>query len=433
MKNLDFKLIPGGVIAGRVVDEDGEPVSWVQIQAVRYAYIQRGGKQLTPFGNATTDDRGLFRMHSIAPGKYYVSALYRSDMSMWGIDRSAGPQTNEGYATTYYPGTTDPVAAAAFEVAPGGEIQNVEIRLLKTRTARIRGKVTGGNPANLGPRTQIMLIPKTGMFSFRPGQAMVDAKGNFEIRGVSPGSYILRAEQFDPGGRLSCMIPIDVGEGNIEGLTLNLTSGTPLNGALKVADGKGDPGRVAVLLLPKDSPMMFSSGGPGQLKDDGTFTIPTTFAGTYEVNVNGLAEDFYVKSIRYGQEDALNKPLTLQGGSTGALEITVQSGAARLTGAVINEKKDPVRGATVVLEPASGDRKDLFKMATTDQNGTYSLAGLTPGDYRIYAFEDIEMGAYSDRDYLKEFERYGEKITVAERDAKTMELKLIPAEKVQAP
>jgi hypothetical protein len=224
-------------------------------------------------------------------------------------------------------------------------------------------------------------------------------------------------------------IPVDVSEGNVEGLVVNLAAGAPLPGVIRTSDGKGNLGNTMIYLRPRETPM-FGSGG-GRIKEDGSFSIPTVHAGNYDAMVAGLPDDFYVKSIRYGQEDALNKPLTLLPGSFGALEITVQSGAARLTGIVKNDKSDAVRGATVVLEPAHSDRKDLYKMITTDQNGSYSLAGITPGDYRVYAFEDIEQGAHQDRDYLKEFERYGDKVTVAERESKTLELKLIPADKVQ--
>jgi hypothetical protein len=225
-------------------------------------------------------------------------------------------------------------------------------------------------------------------------------------------------------------IPIDVSEGNVEGLVVNLAAGAPLPGAIRTPDGKGNFGNTMVYLRPRETPM-FGSGG-GRVKEDGSFSVPMVHAGIYDVMVGSLPDDFYVKSIRYGQEDALNKPLTLLQGSFGALEITLQNGAARLTGLVKNDKSDPVRGATIVLEPAPGDRKDLFKMITTDQNGSYSLAGITPGDYRVYAFEDLEQGAHQDRDYLKEFERYGEKITLAERESKTLEIKLIPADKLQA-
>jgi len=430
LDDLNFRLTPGGVISGRILDDEGEPVVWAQVQVLRYSYLQ-GSKQLTPFNGATTDDRGMFRMHSLAPGKYLISATFRGDMNMWGVDRTPGNRADEGFAATYYPGTSDPATAASVEVAAGGEIQNLDIRLIKTVTARVKGRIIGGNPAQFGPRTMISMFPRNspmyGMPFSRGGP--VDAKGNFELRGVSSGSYIVRAEQFDDGTRLVGTANVDVSSGNIEGVTLTLSAGTALNGSLKIAEGQGDLTRTTVYLRPKDSPMF--GGGGGRVKDDGTFSLLNTYAGTYEVSVMGLPDDLYVKSIRYGQEDVLGKPLVLQQSVAGALEITVRSGAGKLTGVVINDKKEPVRGATVVLEPLSSDRKDLFKMMTTDQNGAYSLAGITPGDYRVYGFEDIETGAHQDRDYLKDFERLADKATLAVRESKTLQVTLIPAEKAE--
>ena len=51
MKDLAIKMTPQGVIAGKVLDQDGDPVVSVQVQAMRYAYV-RGRKQLLPTGGA---------------------------------------------------------------------------------------------------------------------------------------------------------------------------------------------------------------------------------------------------------------------------------------------------------------------------------------------------------------------------------------------
>src|SRR6185503_11985962 len=69
---IDFALPRGGVIAGRVTDELGEPLAAVRVQAMRYQYLPNGRRQLTPvnpggmFGPAT-NDLGEFRLYSLMP------------------------------------------------------------------------------------------------------------------------------------------------------------------------------------------------------------------------------------------------------------------------------------------------------------------------------------------------------------------------------
>src|SRR6185436_9742124 len=73
VRDILFKLSPQSVITGKVLDEDGEPVSNVQVRAWKYAY--RGGKkQWTQNGNGQTSDIGEYRIANLDPGRYIVSA-----------------------------------------------------------------------------------------------------------------------------------------------------------------------------------------------------------------------------------------------------------------------------------------------------------------------------------------------------------------------
>ena len=71
--DVDLKLSRGGVITGRVLDEDGEPLARAMVSVLRQQYV-RGEKQLTPAGADQSDDRGQFRVFGLPPGDYYVSA-----------------------------------------------------------------------------------------------------------------------------------------------------------------------------------------------------------------------------------------------------------------------------------------------------------------------------------------------------------------------
>ena len=98
-----------------------------------------------------------------------------------------GSQPDTRYLTTYYPGTYDAMQASAVTLKAGDEMP-VNFTLVPARTYRIRGIVTGV-PA--GQKPSVELFSKAGD-SIRANASEVGPDGQFEIRGVAPGSYVLK-------------------------------------------------------------------------------------------------------------------------------------------------------------------------------------------------------------------------------------------------
>ena len=129
---VDFKLMRAGVITGRVVDEVGDPVTDVQVMPLRLQYAN-GTRQLFPSNRAgSTNDLGEFRIFGLAPGRYYLSAVYRNMMGGDTDDRS-------GYSPTYYPGTGNMAQAERITIAAGQTIAGANFTLLPIRTVRVSG------------------------------------------------------------------------------------------------------------------------------------------------------------------------------------------------------------------------------------------------------------------------------------------------------
>jgi hypothetical protein len=150
LADIVLRMSPQAVIAGRVVDEDGDPVPNIELQLLRYSY-RKGKRKLEPWENSGTNDLGEYRLFGLSPGKYYLSAT-----------PAEGPRLytgRQGYAPTYYPGTSDPAGAGALELQPGTLLRGVEITLMKTRTVRLRGRVVDpAGPATMG--VNVMLAPR---------------------------------------------------------------------------------------------------------------------------------------------------------------------------------------------------------------------------------------------------------------------------------
>src|SRR5580658_6351561 len=139
MTGVDFRLTPHSVVTGKITDEDGDPLEFVQIQLMRLAYNQ-GRKQLQQNGGASTNDLGEYRLSGISPGKYYLAVVYNRGRRP--MDIANGDSSQEDYVITYYPGVTDMAAASPIEMTPGDQLQGVNVRLTKTHTVKVSGHVT---------------------------------------------------------------------------------------------------------------------------------------------------------------------------------------------------------------------------------------------------------------------------------------------------
>ena len=69
----------------------------------------------------------------------------------------------------------------------------------------------------------------------------------------------------------------------------------------------------------------------------------------------------------------------------------------------------------------------LFKSATTDMNGHFKFQGVSPGEYRVFAWETIEWGAYTSPEILQPFEKLGESVHITEGSHNSVQVDLITA------
>jgi hypothetical protein len=442
LKDLVIRLTPHGVVAGRIVDQDGEPVPSVMVQLLTLQY-SAGKKQPVTAGSATTNDLGEYRAFGLAPGRYYISAsmsLTAVAASM-SVDRSAEPQPDEDYVATYYPGVTDSAAAAMVDVAAGAQVRGIDMTLAKRHTARIKGRVSAPAPASL-----LMLAPRSLLGALSLRMVRVDPKGEFEVRGLPPGAYSLSGSVQQSGKTFSATMPIDIGQGDIEGLTFSIGPGVTVAGRLQVdAETKADLSRVRVRLQPHEMGMgavmgamsaVLSGGGigadSGKLGDDLSFRLPDISADRYDVTVTGLPDGFYVKAARSGDNDVLLSGLDVKGASPEPVEIVISPRAGQVSGSVQNPNtQQPAAQATVALVPQENERIEqaaYYHQADSGQDGHFNFRNLPPGKYKVFAWEDVESGAWMDPDFIRPVADKGVSVTVEEGGQETVDVKLIPAD-----
>lgn len=431
IKDLEFRLIRGGVITGRVYDEEGEPVARAPVRIMRLSY-ERGRRGLIPTGNDSTNDLGEYRIFDLPPGRYYLSATGRSGPGgrvFFGGTAEEGAE--DVYAPVFFPGTTDPARAQPVELGPGQHISGIDLQLMTADPIQVRGTVTNGVTGQPVRRAQVMLLPRNPFATEFSGRSQGGSNelGAFDVRVLTPGSYYLMAMWNEGNVAMVGRIPVEVGSSNLEGLDVTVSPGVELTGKIKL-EGKPDANleRVRIGLRPRDF-VPFYGGGRGQVKPDGAFVIQNVMEDTYLVSVTGTSDEVYLKSVRVGGQDVLESGLTVgRGRPVSGIEVTLSAAAGRLDGLVLGEDSLPAE-ATVALVPTAARREQvhLYKNTRTDQLGRFSLTGIAPGEYKVFAFEEVEVGALEDPEFVRTIEDRGTTVRIAESSAQTAEVKRIPA------
>jgi hypothetical protein len=378
---------------------------------------------------------GEYRIFGLLPGRYYVLARDTSGrFSNWeGPVRPSrdSSQQEQGYMRTYYPGVYDIGQAEAIRLRPGEERRGIDFRLTPVRLVSVRGKVVDeatGNPVrNVG--LALMLRGGIGFEPHTSGRVSA-ADGSFELRGVAPGSYVITGYYNDDGRRFRVHQPVEVGTSDVDNVIVTLGPGVELKGAIKFEEQPAQPvemKQVRVYFQPVEGAV--PGGGRSTTKEDGTFTVEGLFPGVHHVRVWGLPEGLYLKRVQFGEEEGLEKGITIQPGAAApALELTLSADAGAVEGIILDEEKEPIAGAQAVLvpEPKFQRNPEMFVQVTADQHGRFVVPAVRPGEYRALAFEELQPGAYMDPDFLRPFEDSGKTVRVEPRQRQSLELKVTP-------
>ncbi len=425
-----FRMVMAAVITGRVSDEDGEPMANIQVVALRAPdeeEIEDGGpfslrkQELIPASSVQTDDRGQYRIFGLKPGDYYMRATDtfepQSGMQLSGdffIRQSLGSQ----YVPVYYPGVLQVNQAQLVSLRAGEEMQ-ADFSMRHGRTVEISGRVIGpnGKPgSNIGVSLQELGVETYGM----DHSADVDAEGKFRLKGVPPGSYMLVAYERVEDSRYSARQKIEVGNDNIESISLALGRGANFRGRVLV-DGPGDLHLEDIWINLDSVSSDQQSGGFGRVKKDGSFELTDVAEGQYVLSIGTRDPGWYTKSARLGEQDVLAEGLQVEKGlSGGTFEIVIGSSNAQLEGSVTEDEK-PVAGAHVRIDPYPATPYNTIRRnkATTDQTGRFLFSDIAPGKYRVSA----KFVASGDAQALMSD---SQTVTVSEHGHKTVQLTLVP-------
>ena len=388
VEGVDFSLTRGAVITGKVTDENGRPVIATPVNVYTpnvYGYRRDHSSFYSSFYRWETDDRGVYRIFGLEPGRYLVAA---------GSD-SAGEGAG-GYRLTYHPDAADETKARVVEVSGGEEASNIDIKVTPSAKGYVvTGRVVDADSGEPVPGVTVGYTPTTQV---RTGRPMTNALGEFRFDDMSPDSYRAYVIYFnkDDGGvpMFSDEVKFEVVDRDVSGLEIRNHRGATISGVVAIEGSndtslraklaqvslfaRGESGRVGFIVRP---------GGNGTISPNGTFKLSNLQPGKTSI-MTGFYTPKGIALLRVEHNGVEVKEFDVNAGDqiTGVrLVFTYGNGVIAGRVEVKGGSSLPAGARMKVSYRREGDSANLdaIKVVEVDGRGQFFIEGLTQGTYKL--------------------------------------------------
>ena len=442
---LDIVLPRYVAVSGAVVDEHGEPIQGARIQALQVEFVT-DRLVAVPIGTERrADDQGNFRVWGLPPGTYLLAA------SVDGVVSDTRGVRN-GYATTYFPGTTVVSAAVPLELRDDA---TASIAFAPVVLAQVTGTAYDGDAPLVSGTARLVENQRQGSISISPRTAAIKSDGNFVFRNVAPGEYVVHVRGDGPGRTgLFAAQAITVGTDRIN-LNLKTSYGTGLEGRLLF---EGNPEHVscvtsaattASLILENCTlrsngsfsmralPLDESARADAQMVlgiNGNEFFTTNLFGRISFALVTAPDDNWYVKSFTINGTDVADSGFDFgsRPGNIDNAEIVLSRNGASIGGRRIDTPANTA-GYFVLVFPASSDRLPPFsrrvKFTRSASDGTFRINGLPAGEYLVAAVSRLQGtssgGEWQNPELLDQLRSRAERVILSEGQRANVSLRLI--------
>jgi hypothetical protein len=423
-EEIRLALVRFGELKGKVVDEDGKPVSGLVAELIpqksSLAPALSAAAPASVRGSRIAAD-GSFGAAGLVPGGYIVrlstgiANMKHSETNFSEADQDA---VDQDFATSYWPSVPDRASASIATVNPGGTLDLGTVHTHKEARYRIHLVVHGCEPGDQlqlqAPggddlQTQLNLLDFPGALPGLRAESLPCK--DLLVAGFRPGSYRFIATTQHG----AAVTPFTITDRNAT-VTLNLVPNGDVVGRVVMASGDPPP--------PRQPALQSLQTGMRIVPDaKGNFTITGVKCLPGELLPGQLDGRYYIKELRVDGVAASPGNLTLCAGSR--LEIVLDDKMATLAVSV-TDAGQPSNDPVIFLQRWPESMLDRNPQPTPAKSGSARISQLAPGDYRILAVREVTLADGEQfATVVRQLWDRATKITLAAGDAKSISVPLI--------
>jgi hypothetical protein len=408
-EKVDFTLIRGGVITGKVIDEEGSPLIANRVQL--YTLDEEGQKHVyarSVYGLLETDDRGVYRVYGLPPGRYIVSVGGEGGGDML---RASGK-----FARVYHPEALDEKQAKIIEIKEGSEASDVDIKLggaMKTyeATGRVIDKETGKAVPRIYITCALKAVDDQTASSYS-ATTITDGQGNFKLNGLPPGRYQhMVMDVISESGYRSDTGEFEIANDNVSGIEVKVFLGASVSGFVVIdgAEASASAPLQSLTVHPLVTPLSDATGDtngrstmmgfrlPARVNPDGSFILKGLHAGSVGFYLSAGPSQLPIKRVeRDGVE--IKDAIDVRPGEkiTGVRIVANRAlgrirGQLQITGGALPDNWR--LGAHAMQSPSAGEARSNDRApvsinrtsgnAIVDEKGRFVIEELPPGEYDL--------------------------------------------------
>ena len=395
---IDFALLRGSVVTGRITDAEGRPIIGERVSVVLKGSSPDSDRQMTMFGGPRnqTDDRGIYRIYGLGPGNYTVSV---GQAASGGAAVSIMGMGGSQYLKTFYPGVQEESKATIIEIKEGTEVANIDITVGKSASGfSVSGRVIDADSGQPVPNVYIghSLVNESNQqlsgMNFTGNQA--DANGKFRLEGLRPGHYaVFTFATGQDNSSYSEPAPFDISDSDVTGIEIKVRRGATING-VAVIENNSDPALAALLQTVnlfasvEAKGMAAPSYARGQIGADGSFRFAGLAPGKARIWVQGFPSPPKGLTLVRTELDGLEQPEGIDvtaGANITGVRIVFAYGTGSISGEVKIEGGTLPDGTTLQLSVRSalGDNRRFTRSLEIDARNRFFIENIPPGNYEL--------------------------------------------------
>jgi Carboxypeptidase regulatory-like domain len=400
IEGINFALVRGGVITGRITDADGRPLIQQQVgiyfdNAFTRTPQQPPQRQVYPAMSVQTDDRGIYRVFGLQAGRYKVASGRSDDIPMTG----PSPAGRASYRQVFYPDVDEPDKAKVIEVSEGSEATDVDITLGRAlQTFAAAGRVVDGERGLPVPNIRFGVTRIVGQRTeFVNTLITSNVQGEFTIEGLIPGRYGINLYPGqNPSNELRAeALNFEIIDSDVSGVVIKLVKGASVSGVVVIeSEDKAVQARLSELqmrgyvVVPGGGVVSTSASSP--IGPDGSFRLAGLGPGTLNINLGMQNRPFPPKGFTIARMErdgvvAMRGIEIKDGEQVTGVRVFLAYGNAVIRGVVRAENGPLPEGTRVTVSlTRPGERNGpLLRPPIVDARGRFLMEGIPAGTYEL--------------------------------------------------